>query len=133
MRYLLDTNICIYAIKERPRRVVARLLRRDVGDVGLSAITLSELQCGVEKSSRPAQNRRALAQFLAPLEIAPYDDRAAASYGVIRAQLEAQGTPIGALDTLIAAHARALGAALVTNNPREFQRVPGLAIENWAR
>ncbi len=133
MRYLLDTNICIYIIKQKPARVIRRLRKLSISDVGISTITLSELEYGVEKSSRPAQNKLALAQFLAPLEIVPYDDRAAAAYGRIRATLEKQGKPIGALDFLIAAHALALGSTLVTNNESEFRRVPDLTVENWAR
>lgn len=133
MRYLLDTNICITIIKQKPARVIRRLRKLSISDVGISTITLSELEYGVEKSSRPAQNKLALAQFLAPLEIVPYDDRAAAAYGSIRATLEKQGKPIGALDLLIAAHALALGSTLVTNNESEFQRVPDLPVENWAR
>ncbi|MBL7222742.1 MAG: type II toxin-antitoxin system VapC family toxin [Candidatus Brocadiae bacterium] len=133
MRFLLDTNICIYIIKRQPPRVLQRLCECDITDVGISSITLSELEFGVEKSTRPAQNRLALAQFVAPLEILPYGDRAAAAYGRIRAALESKGKPIGALDTLIAAHALALGATLVTNNTREFRRVPDLPVENWAQ
>jgi len=132
MRYLLDTNICVYIIKRQPPAVVQRLRQVDVSEVGISAITLSELLHGVEKSSRPAQNRAALNDFLTPFEMLPYDDRAAEIYGRIRADLERRGRPIGPLDMLIAAHALSLGAILVTNNTREFRRVPGLAVENWA-
>ncbi|GAB6063597.1 type II toxin-antitoxin system VapC family toxin [Deferrisoma palaeochoriense] len=132
IRYLLDTNICIYLIREKPEPVIRRFVRLPVSSVGISAVTLSELEYGVEKSSRPEQNRLALTRFLAPLEILPYDDEAARTYGRVRAHLERQGTPIGALDTLIAAHALAVGCTLVTNNEREFRRVPGLRMENWA-
>ena len=132
MRYLLDTNICIYIIKQRPARVLKRLRETDISDVGLSAITASELECGAQKSSRPVQSRRALARFLAPLQIAPYDAPAAEVYGRIRAVLERRGQPIGPLDFLISAHALSLSATLVTNNEREFARVPGLPVENWA-
>jgi tRNA(fMet)-specific endonuclease VapC len=133
MRYLLDTNICVYTIRRRPRAVVERLRRVAPSDVGISAITLSELLYGVEKSTRPVQNRAALSHFLAPLEILPYDDRAAEAYGRIRAALERRGRLIGPLDLLIAVHALALGATLVTHNTREFRRVPALPVENWAR
>ena len=103
----------------------------DIGTVGISSITLSELEFGVARSTRPQQNKLALAHFLAPLEILPFDDQAAAQYGPIRALLESNGTPIGPLDTLIASHALALDSTLVTNNIREFARVPKLVIEDW--
>ena len=131
MRYLLDTNICIYVIRRRPRQVLARFQRCAVGDIGLSTVTLAELQYGVAKSAFPERNQEALAAFTLPLEILPFDAPAAAAYGPIRATLERQGTPIGAMDLLIAAHAVSLGVILVTNNPREFRRVPGLQVENW--
>ena len=102
-------------------------------DVCISSITLSELECGVHKSGHKEQNTIALAEFIAPLEIAPYDSMAAREYGEIRASLEKTGNPLGALDTLIAAHARALRLTLVTNNEREFNRVPDLHIENWTK
>ena len=129
--FLLDTNMCIYLIKGQPAQALARLQSLEIATVGISSITLSELEYGVSKSSRPEQNKLALLEFLAPLEILPYDDDAA-RYGPIRASLERQGTPIGPLDTLIAAHALALGCTLVTNNEREFSRIPSLAVENWA-
>ena len=132
MQYLLDTNICIYLIKKKPVQVYLRLQQVGLGAVGISSITLSELDYGIEKSQQPNRNRMALAQFVAPLEIAVYDEQAARQYGQIRSHLERQGLPIGPLDMLIAAHARALGCALVTNNVREFERVPNLRVENWA-
>ncbi len=104
-----------------------------VTEVGISAITLSELECGVAKSLQSARNKLALIEFLAPLEVLPYDDTAAERYGRLRAFLEKQGKPIGSLDMLIAAHALALHCILVTNNEAEFRRVPGLRIENWAQ
>ena len=100
-------------------------------DIGVSSITVSEMTYGVEKSRNAEQNRIALLQFLSPLEISPYDASAANHYGEIRSLLEKAGQPIGALDTLIAAHARSLDATLVTNNEKEFSRVPGLKTENW--
>ena len=131
MQYMLDTNICIYIIKEKPPNVIERFLQTDVSQIGISSITLSELLYGVSKSSKPEQNQIALAQFAAPLEILPYDDAAAQYYGDLRAELEKQGTPIGSLDMLIAAHAISLGSVLITNNEREFIRIPNLKIENW--
>ena len=130
-RYLLDTDTCIYLIKRQPPTALAKLQSIDVASVGISSITLSELEYGVAKSSVPERNKLALAQFLAPIEILPYNDEAAAQYGLIRASLESQGTSIGPLDTLIAAHALSLRCVLVTNNEREFSRIPDLAIENW--
>ncbi len=131
IRWLLDTNICIYIIRQKPLQVISRLQSLNISDAGISTITLSELDYGVAKSASPAQNRAALTLFLAPLTILAYDDGAAQHYGEIRAHLERQGTPIGPLDTLIAAHALALRCTLVTNNVREFSRVPDLQIENW--
>ncbi len=133
MRYLLDTNMCIYLIRKKPRTVLEKFARHSVGEIGLSSITVAELEYGVQKSQYPAQNQRALQQFLVPLIIAEFDYKAAAAYGTIRAGLERRGTPIGALDTLIAAHARSLGATIVTNDVRDFSRVPGLKVVNWAR
>jgi len=131
MIYLLDTNICIYLIKRRPPQVLERFRRCAVGDIGLSTMTLAELQYGVAKSLFPAQNQQALDAFTLPLEVVAFDAAAAVAYGPVRAALERQGTPIGALDLLIAAHALSLGVTLVTNNPREFSRVSGLRVENW--
>ena len=131
MKILLDTNICIYLIKRRPQEVRERFERYAVGEVGLSSITVSVLQYGVEKSRRVDQNRTALMQFLLPLVIADFDYEAAVVYGRVRAELERLGTPMGPLDTLIAAHALSLDVTLVTNNEREFSRVSDLRVENW--
>ena len=131
MRYLLDTNICIYLIKKKPLKVLEKLRTLAIADVGISAITLAELEFGVAKSSKPQQNNEALQSFVAPLEILPFDDRAACRYGEIRAHLEKKGQPIGSLDMLIAAHASSLALTLVTNNLREFKKVPGLTAESW--
>ena len=131
MRYLLDTNICIYVIRRRPPQVLARFERCAIGDIGLSTVTLAELQYGVVKSASPERNQQALDAFTLPLEVVPFDAAAAVAYGPIRATLERQGTPIGAMDLLIAAHALSLGLTLVTNNPREFRRVEGLQMETW--
>lgn len=130
--WLLDTNICIYVIKRRPPQVLARFRQADVSSIGISSITYSELMFGAAKSSRPEQNRIALTQFVAPLEIMPYGDAAAQRYGDLRACLEQRGTSIGSLDMLIAAHALSLDCVLVTNNGKEFGRVPQLRMENWA-
>ena len=131
--YMLDTNISIYIIRERPEQVIERLRHTPISDVGVSTITLSELEYGAAKSSRPEQNKLAILEFLAPLEILPYDDMAAREYGKTRAYLEKQGTPVGSMDMLIAAHALSLKYILVTNNESEFRRIPALKIENWAK
>jgi tRNA(fMet)-specific endonuclease VapC len=130
MRIMLDTNTCIYAIKHRPPEVVQALRAHEAAGLGLSSITVAELEYGVAKSGS-LRNRAALRQFLEPLAIADFDSAAAASYGRLRALLEAAGTPIGPLDTQIAAHALALNVTLVSNNAREFARVPGLRLDNW--
>ncbi len=132
MDYMLDTNMCIYLIKKRPAQVIERMRRMGPGDVGISAITVSELQYGAAKSEHPEKNREALGKFLTAFELVPFVIEAAVDYGEIRAKLERDGRPIGAMDLLIAAHARSLGVILVTNNVREFERVPGLCLENWA-
>ena len=131
LTHLLDTNICVAVIRSRSPRVLARLQTMTPGSVGVSIITVSELEFGAAKSQNPQRNRMALAQFLLPLEIADYDSTAATHYGDVRARLEKIGTPIGPLDTLIAAHARSLNTTLVTNNVSEFRRVPGLKVEDW--
>ncbi len=130
--YMLDTNICIYAIKNKPEQVLQRLQENLSKGLCISAITLAELEHGVEKSANPEKNQMALIQFLSILDILPFDDLAAAEYGNICAYLQKQGTPIGTMDMLIAGHARAENLILVTNNVREFKRVPNLCIENWA-
>ena len=131
MNFLLDTNICIYLIKQEPPEVLQKFSSHSVGQIGVSVITVAELQYGVQKSARISQNKQALEQFLSPLIIADFDYRAAVIYGILRANLENQGISIGSLDTLIAAHALSLNVTLVTNNTREFSRVPNLKLENW--
>lgn len=133
MRYLLDTNICVYLINRRPHHeaVLRRMDGMVYGDILISAITTAELRYGVANSARPEQNREKFDSFIERFEIVDFDDAAAAAYGPIRVGLKNAGTPIGPLDTLIAAHAISLQCTLVTNNVREFERVPGLNIENW--
>ena len=131
MVFMLDTNACIALIKGRSAKLIKHIQARAVGDVGISAITLAELRHGVEKSRSVKENREALEEFLLPLEIADFDEGAALDYGLVRTSLESAGTPIGPLDTLIGAHARSLGATLVTNNTREFKRIKGLAVADW--
>lgn len=132
MKYLLDTNICIALIRQKSGLILKRLVTCQPGKVGISTITLAELAHGVEKSAQPGQNEQALQQFLLPLILAEFEPQAALMYGKIRAELERSGQIIGSMDMLIAAHAVSLGAILVTNNTREFQRVRGLSLEDWS-
>jgi len=131
--YLLDTNHCIFLINHKYPQVGRRLARQKVGAVAVSTITTAELWHGVENSARKEQNQAALGKFLLPLEVLPFDEKAAQAYGNIRCQLERMGKVIGAMDLLIAAHAVSSGAVLVSQNLREFQRVPGLKLEDWTQ
>ncbi|MBD2597141.1 type II toxin-antitoxin system VapC family toxin [Nostoc spongiaeforme FACHB-130] len=132
MRYLLDTNICIYLIKQKPQKVLDKFQTISISDVGVSSITVAELKYGVAKSQQQEKNSNALLQFLLPLEIVDFNQASATIYGSIRNDLESRGVIIGAMDLLIAAHALSLGVILVTNNIREFSRIPHLLLENWA-
>ena len=131
MKYMLDTNICIYIIKHQPENVIRKFMEQEPDDICISAITYAELAHGVEKSQAREKNRMALMVLLSEIPIVPFDDLAAQVYGVVRAELHKKGTPIGPLDTLIAAHAKALNLTLVTNNTKEFARVDGLTLEDW--
>lgn len=130
IRYLLDTNIVIYVIKRRPREAL-EVFNRHHGHMAISAITLAELVHGAEKSQFPARNLNVVEDFCSRLAVLPYTQEAAYHYGAIRAALESTGQTIGVNDLHIAAHARSQGLTLVTNNLREFERVPGLLVENW--
>ena len=132
MRYMLDTNICIYAIKHKPEKVFLKLQETDPEDVCISSITYAELVHGVEKSASVERNRVALLLLLSNIEIKDFDVKAADEYGKIRADLEKKGTPLGPLDMMIAGHAKSLGLAVVTNNVKEFSRVNGIEVVNWA-
>ena len=131
MKYMLDTNICIYIIKHQPENAIRKFMEHDPDDICISAITYAELSYGVEKSKAREKNRIALTALLSEIQIVPFDDLAAQVYGVVRADLQKKGTPIGPLDTLIAAHAKALNLTLVTSNTKEFARVEGLALDDW--
>jgi tRNA(fMet)-specific endonuclease VapC len=131
MDYLIDTNICIYIIKQQPLQVLERFRAFPVGELGISSISVAELQFGVARSSNSGRNQQALDLVLTTLSVIPFDYAAALFYGQIRHLLEKKGIPIGPFDTLIAAHALQLNRTLVTNNLREFSRVPGLRLENW--
>ena len=128
---MLDTNICIYIIKQKPPEVLKRFLDYQVGEIAISAVTLAELRYGVAKSRYREKNAKALDEFILPLEILPFGEEATQSYGEIRAALEKAGTPIGSMDLMIAAHAVSLDITLVTNNTREFSRVTGLEVADW--
>ena len=132
MKYLLDTNICIYITKRRPPQTVDRIRSKQTEDIAISTITLAELEHRAAKSLHPDRNQLALLEFLLPFAILDFDQSAASHYGLIRATLESKGTPIGPMDMLLAAQARSHGLVLVTNNEQEFRRVPDLKIENWA-
>ncbi|MEM6273611.1 MAG: type II toxin-antitoxin system VapC family toxin [Myxococcota bacterium] len=132
LRYLLDTNIVIYTMKRRPERV-RRYFEQHDRELAISTITYGELVFGCERSSDPQRNLSDLEAFVARVVVLDFDRRAAAHFGELRATLYAKGSPIGPYDMMIAAHARALGLTLVTNNMKEFRRVDGLRVVNWTR
>ena len=131
MRYLLDTNICIYTINDKPHHVLERFQLEDPYSIGLSSVSAAELACSVAKSGS-TKNQRALEMFLSALKILPFAEQTIWEYGRIRYELERTGQSIGSLSTLIAAHAISLNATLVTNSTREFARIRGLRLENWS-
>ena len=133
MKYLLDTNTCVYAIKKKSASVISRVLSSDPEEIAISTITLGELEYGINKSRYPDRNRFALIGFLLPFAVVEFDQRAAVHYGQIRAALEARGMPIGPTDMLLGAQARAHRLILVTNNQGEFERIEDLEIENWVQ
>lgn len=133
MKYLLDTNICIYLIKEKSEKLLKKLQTKDINDIGISSLTQAELEYGVFKSQRQSQNKLALLEFLAPITIIPFGEGEAERYGEIRASLEKSGKTIGNMDLLIGAHALSKNLTLVTNNEKEFNRIVGLVIENWIK
>ena len=131
LAYLLDTDICIYIIKKEPPTVLKRFKALSPGEIGISSVTVAELYYGAAKSKHLEKNTLALQGFLLPLEVCDFDEIAALCYGEIRATLEAKDKQIGPLDLMIAAQAKSLNIPLVTNNTKEFSRVPGLKVENW--
>lgn len=131
LRYLLDTNICIYIAKQRPPSVARRFAELAVGSVGMSLITFGELHYGAEKSSQRTSALETLDRLQSLIPVIDPDEAVGETYGIIRAHLERAGTPIGNNDLWIAAHARALGVTLISNNTREFERVPQLKLDNW--
>jgi tRNA(fMet)-specific endonuclease VapC len=133
MNYLLDTNICIYIIKKKPAAVLKQVQAKQPGEIAISTITVAELEYGVARSHYPDRNRVALLEFLLPFTVLDFDPFASVEYGRIRALLESKGKPIGPMDLLLAAQAKSHNLILVTNNEKEFRRIDGLRIENWAR
>jgi tRNA(fMet)-specific endonuclease VapC len=132
MKYLLDTNICIYIINEKPKQILRKFERYPVHEFGISSITHAELQYGIEKSNNKNTNQDALDEFLLPLTILPFHDKSLVTYyGKIRTSLESKGKTIGPLDMLIAAHALSLDLTIISNNIKEFSRIPNLKCENW--
>lgn len=131
MKLMLDTNICIAIIKQKPADILQKFSAYQVGDICISSVTLAELRYGVAKSQYQEKNQAALDEFILPLEVADFDEAAALVYGALRASLEKKGTPIGALDTMIGAHALSLNLTLVTNNTKEFNRISGLKVIDW--
>lgn len=133
MKYLIDTNICIYIMNNHPAEVFEKFKHVDVGEVGISSISVSELHYGAFKSRKIKQNVKRLEEFLYPFDILSYDEIASKEYGKIRSQLEKKGTVIGPLDMLIAAHAISQNLTLITNNTKEFDRIGRLKVENWVK
>jgi tRNA(fMet)-specific endonuclease VapC len=133
MRFLLDTNICIYLINKKEVGLLRKIQTYRNDDIAISTITIAELEYGVAKSTKTHQNRLALATFLIPFSALDFDQEAATEYGIIRTWLEANGKNIGPMDMLLAAQARSKGLVIVTNNEKEFSQVTGLAVENWAK
>lgn len=131
MKVMLDTNICIALIKQKPANVVKKFNDFQVGEICISTVTLAELRYGVAKSQYQEKNQAALDDFILPLEIAEFDEAAANYYGVLRANLERKGTPIGAMDLMIGAHALSQKLTIATNNVREFKHIPKLVVVDW--
>ncbi|MFC1532127.1 type II toxin-antitoxin system VapC family toxin [Thermodesulfobacteriota bacterium] len=129
--YMLDTNICIYILKKRPTAILDKFDKVRKNQICISIITYAELKFGVEKSLSKRMNQEILKEFVARLQIRLWDEEAADDYAIIRHHLEKRGTPIGNMDLMIASHARSCGYKLVTNNLKEFNRVPKLKLENW--
>ena len=132
MRYMLDTCICSYILKQRPASVKARFDEVDADVLCISAVTLAELYYGAARHPNGDAIRKEIDDFASRLTVVAWDEPAADHYGVIRASLEKKGSPVGAMDMLIAAHARSIKATLVTNDLRHFTRIPGLKIEDWS-
>ena len=133
MKYVLDTDICIYIIKKHPDRLIQKIAKTKLEYLAISSITVAEMEYGVQKSMYPEKNKLALTKFLVPFCILEFDESDAAEYGRIRANIESIGKPIGPYDLLIAAQAKSKGLTVVTNNDKEFRRIKGLKVENWTK
>jgi len=131
MRYMLDTNICSYVLRSRPPSVKARFEKTRPGALAVSTVVLAELLYGAARHPKAVAIRREIADLVSRLTVIPWDEAAAEHYGALRAALEKAGTPLGAMDMMIAAHARSVGATLVSNDVRHFDRVEGLRVANW--
>lgn len=131
MKYLLDTNICVFLFRRKFPSVLQRLHQTQPGEVGISAVTLAELRYGADKSSDPSKNHAVIDAFLTTVAVLEFHEDAARLYGIVRSELESRETPIGPLDNMIAAHSLSAGTILVTNNVRELSRVAGLVVEDW--
>ena len=133
MKYLLDTNICIYIINKRPASVIDTIRSKHPEEISISSITAAELNYGAERSRNPHQNRIAVLEFLMPFNLLDFDQRSASHYGKIRKTLESKGTPIGSMDLLLASQDKAYNLIFVTNNINEFKRIDNLRLENWLK
>ena len=133
MKYLLDTNICIYIINKRPASVLDTIRSKHPDEISISSITIAELNYGAERSRNPHQNRIAILEFLIPFSLLDFDQRSASYYGKIRKTLESKGTPIDPMGLLLASQAAAYNLIFVTNNIKEFKRIDNLRLENWLR
>jgi len=133
MKYILDTNICIYIINKRPASVLDVICSKHPEEISISSITAAELNYGAERSQNPHQNRIAVLEFLMPFSLLDFDQRSASYYGKIRKTLESKGTPIGPMDLLLASQAKAYNLIFVTNNINEFKRIDNLRLENWLK
>lgn len=133
MKYMLDTNICIELIRNKPQSLIEKITSYQLGEIGASSITVAELAHGANKSNQVEKNLLALEQFLLAIEVADFDQRASATYGKIRAFLEKEGNAIASMDMLIGAHALSLNVVMVTNNIKEFKRIPNLQVEDWLK
>jgi tRNA(fMet)-specific endonuclease VapC len=133
MKYLLDTNICIYIINKRPASVLDVICSKHPEEISISSITATELNYGAERSRNPHQNRTAVLEFLMPFSLLDFDQRSASYYGKIRKTLESKGTPIGPMDLLLASQDKAYNLIFVTNNIDEFKRIDNLRLENWLK
>ena len=133
MKYMLDTNICIYLIKKKPEKLLRKFSEYAIEEICISSMTIAEMEFGCFRRQYPVRSRIALTEFLSPFRVLDFDSRAAYYYGEIKNHLFKKGKPIGEMDTLIAGHAKAMGLTIITNNMKEFKRVPDLECENWTR